>query len=101
MTKLNCKPGDLAVVITAYNPENVGTILRVIKKHPNQDALVDYKGSHILLDEAARPMAYTVGDKLVMRRKGAVPDAILRPIRGLPKPDATNTSEKKVDMLPA
>ena len=101
MTKLNCKPGDLAVVITAHNPENIGTILRVIKKHHNQDALVDYKGSHIWLAEAPRPMAYTVGGKLVMRRKGAVPDAILRPIRGLPKSDVTNTSEKKVDMLPA
>ena len=43
MTKLNCKPGDLAVVITAHNPENIGTILRVIKKHHNQDALVDSK----------------------------------------------------------
>ncbi len=101
MSKLNCKPGDLAVVITAHNTENIGTILRVIKKHPNQKALVDHVGTHIWLAEAPRPMAYNVGGKLVMRRKGAVPDAILRPIRGLPTPDATNTSEKKVDMVPA
>ena len=47
MAKLNCKPGDLAVVITAHNPENIGTIVRVIKKHHNQNALVDFKGSHI------------------------------------------------------
>ena len=63
MTKLNCKPGDLAVVITAHNPENIGTIVRVIKKHHNQNALVDFKGSHIWMAEAPRPMLYDVGGK--------------------------------------
>ncbi len=61
MTKLNCKPGDLAVVVTAHNPENIGTILRVIKAHRDQNALVDFKGQHIWLAEAPRPMTYNVG----------------------------------------
>ena len=100
MTKLNCKPGDLAVVITAHNPENIGTIVRVIKKHPNQNALVDFKGSHIWMAEAPRPMLYDVGGKMVRRRKGAVPDAILRPIRGLPANDVKRTVKTKVDKLP-
>ena len=99
MAKLNCKPGDLAVVITAYNPENIGTILRVIKKHHNQDALVDFKGAHIWLAEAPRPMTYDIGGKMVRRRKGAVPDAILMPIRGLPSGDKTRATKTKVDKL--
>jgi hypothetical protein len=54
MVKLNCKLGDLAVVVTAHNPENIGTIVRVIKKHHDQNALVDFKGSHIWMAEAPR-----------------------------------------------
>ena len=97
MANLNCKPGDLAVVITAHNPENIGTILRVIKKHHNQNALVDFKGSHIWMAEAPRPMLYDVGGKMV--RRGAVPDAILRPIRGLPANDEKRATKSKVDKL--
>ena len=100
MAKLNCKPGDLAVVITAHNPENIGTILRVIKKHHNPTALVDFKGSHIWMAEAPRPMLYDVGGKMVRRRKCAVPDAILRPIRGLPAADEKRATKTKVDKLP-
>jgi hypothetical protein len=100
MTKLNCKPGDLAVVVTAHNPENIGTIVRVIKKHHNQNALVDFKGSHIWMAEAPRPMLYDVGGKMVRRRRGAVPDAILRPIRGLPANEEKRVSKIKVEKLP-
>ena len=60
MTKLNCKPGDLAVVITAHNPENIGTIVRVIKKHHNQNALVDFKGSHIWMALKRRGLCFTM-----------------------------------------
>jgi hypothetical protein len=100
MAKLNCKPGDLAVVITAHNPENIGTILRVIKKHHNQNVLVDFKGSHIWMAEAPRPMLYDVGGKMVRRLKGAVPDTILRPIRGLPAKDEKLGTKTKVDKSP-
>jgi hypothetical protein len=101
MTKLNCKPGDLAVVVTAHNPENIGTILRVIKAHRDQNALVDFKGQHIWLAEAPRPMTYNVGGKLVKRKRGAVPDAILRPIRGLPGADETRTDKSVEDKVTA
>jgi hypothetical protein len=36
---LRCKPGDLAIVVDAYNPANIGTIVRVIRVHPNQGAM--------------------------------------------------------------
>ena len=100
MAKLNCKPGDLAIVVTAHNPENIGTILRVLKKHHNQNALFDYTGAHICMAEAPRPMVYDVGGKIVRMRKGAVPDAILRPIRGLPANDEKLGTKTKVDKSP-
>ena len=84
MRKLNCKPGDLAVIVTAYNLENIGTILRVMKTHKNQKAVLADKEDHIWLAVAPRPMTYEVGGKLIRRKKGAVPDSVLRPIRGLP-----------------
>jgi hypothetical protein len=50
--------------------------------------------------EAPRPMLYDVGGKMVRRRKGAVPDAILRPIRGLPANDEKRVTKTKVDKSP-
>ena len=84
MRKLNCKSGDLAVIVTAYNLENIGTILRVLKTHKNQKAVLADKEDHIWLAVAPRPMTYEVDGKLIRRKRGAVPDSVLRPIRGLP-----------------
>ena len=39
MRKLNCRPGDLAITIEAFNPTNIGSIVRVLHKHHNQSAL--------------------------------------------------------------
>ena len=73
----------------------------MIRAHRDQNALVDFKGLHIWLAEAPRPMTYTVGGKLVKRKKGAVPDAILQPIRGLPGADETCTTETTEDKVAA
>jgi hypothetical protein len=45
-------------------------------------------------------MLYDVGGKMVRRRKGAVPDAILRPIRGLPANNEMRATKTKVDKPP-
>ena len=82
--------------------DSIGTIVRVIKKHHNQNALVDFKGSHIWMAEAPRPMLYDVGGKMIRRRKGAVPDAILRPIRGSPAKEeicSLNSTENNSTVL--
>ena len=34
--------------------------------------------------EAPRPMSYDVDGKIILRKKGPVPDSLLRPIRGRP-----------------
>jgi hypothetical protein len=81
---MNCKPGDLAIVVDAYNPCNIGSILRVIKSHHNQRALSIETGDHIWTVQATHPQAYEKGQKIIWRIKGPVPDSVLRPIRGLP-----------------
>jgi hypothetical protein len=46
-------------------------------------------------------MTYNVGGKLVKRKRGAVPDAILRPIRGLPGADEMRTTKTVEDKVAA
>ncbi|MFM7800628.1 MAG: hypothetical protein ACKO69_00530 [Limnohabitans sp.] len=81
---MNCRPGDLAVVVEAYNPSNIGSIVRVLRSHPNQKVLVTEPGDHIWTMEATHPQAYEVDGALVYRSSGPVPDSYLRPIRGYP-----------------
>ena len=58
MEKLNCSAGDLAIAIKAHNPSNIGSIVRVLRKHPNQYIIQDQigqfiwmvEGSHLLSD---------------------------------------------------
>ena len=83
MTQFNCKPGDLAVIVDAYNLENIGTFVKVLKAHKNQFDLVKPEGDVLWLVEASRPMSYDVSDRIYKRKKGAAPDSSLRPIRGI------------------
>ena len=39
MRLLNCRLGDLAITDEAFNPINIGSIVRVLHKHHNQSAL--------------------------------------------------------------
>ena len=57
----NCKPGDLAIVVDAYNPANIGTIVRVIRVHPNQGAMCKEPEDLLWFAAAPRPMSYDVG----------------------------------------
>ena len=96
MTKRNCKPGDLALIVDAYNPENIGTILKVIKPHWNQRALTIEAGDFLWTAEAPRQMTYARSNgKLYFRKKGPVPDSLLRPIRGNPLGADLATGVKK------
>jgi len=83
MTQFNCKPGDLAVIVDAYNPENIGTFVKVLRAHKNQFDLVKPEGDVLWLVEASRPMSYDVSGRIYKRKKGAAPDSSLRPVRGI------------------
>ena len=84
MRKLNCRPGDLAITVEAFNPINIGSIVRVLHKHHNQSALSVEPDDFLWYVEAAHFLTYSKGEKVFRRKRGAAPDSSLRPIRGNP-----------------
>ena len=84
MRKLNCRPGDLAITVEAFNPINIGNIVRVLHKHHNQSALSVEPDDFLWYVEAAHYLTYSRGLKFTRRKRGAAPDSYLRPIRGNP-----------------
>ena len=84
MRKLNCRPGDLAITVEAFNPINIGSIVRVLHKHHNQSALSVEPDDFLWYVEAAHFLTYSKGEKVFRRKRGAAPDSYLRPIRGYP-----------------
>ena len=84
MSKLNCRPGDLAITVEAFNPINIGSIVRVLHKHHNQSALIVEPDDFLWYVEAAHYLTYSRGLKFTRRKRGAAPDSYLRPIRGNP-----------------
>ena len=80
-----CKPGDLAIVVEAYNAGNIGTIVHVIGLYSGQNAVCAPEGDVIWLARASKLMTYAEPSTLKRRRLGPVPDSQLRPIRGLPR----------------
>ena len=83
MRKLNCKPGDLAIIIDAYNAVNIGAIVRIIATHKKQNALDKEADDHLWTVIAPHPLTYAINGKLVTKRRGPAPDSTMRPIRGV------------------
>lgn len=83
MKKLNCKHGDLAIIIDAYNAVNIGTIVKIIAAHKNQNALDKDADDHLWTVTAPYPMTYAIDGKLIRKLKGPAPDSSLWPIRGI------------------
>ncbi len=82
MEKLNCSAGDLAIAIKAHNPSNIGSIVKVLRKHPNQYIIPDEIGQFIWMVEGSHLLTYTKGRRTYRQKRGAVPDFYLRPIKG-------------------
>lgn len=77
---MNCKPGDLAIVISAppRNPQLIGTIVRVLKVRP------DFKFEEfggVFAACLVRPPRPAWGDNGELSDTGWVQDWRLRPIR--------------------
>jgi hypothetical protein len=66
---MNCKPGDLAVLVRAFLPANLGKVCRVIKWNPDrQDWDIEFPS----------PVMWNNGD---VDTRGTAYDDQLRPIR--------------------
>jgi len=87
MEKLNSSAGDLAIAIKAHNPSNIGSIVKVLPKHPNQYIIPDEIGQFIWMVEGSHLLTYTKGGRTYRQKRGAVPDPYLKPIKGQPSND--------------
>ena len=93
MEKLNCSAGDLAIAIKAHNPSNIGSIVRVLRKHPNQYIIQDEIGQFIWMVEGSHLLTYTKGNRIFRMRRGAIPEPYLKPIKGQPSNDQLVTGQ--------
>ena len=84
--KPKCKPGDIAIVIWAHNPQNIGAILHIKCKHPFQNSILKPKGDTVWSVESPYPMTYESGGRGYQVQNGPAPDSQLQPIRGSKKP---------------
>jgi hypothetical protein len=82
-----CKPGDLAVVVSAHNRANVGRIVHVLRLHDGSGDFAygpDVGTVWLVRDAGGRRMVWRMrsSNRVWRRRLGPVPDAQLQPIRG-------------------
>jgi hypothetical protein len=93
-----CKPGDLAIVISAHNRANVGRIVQVLRLHDGRGDLV-YRDTAdtiwLVRDAGGRRMVWRskAHGQVWRRRLGPVPDGQLQPIRG--EPDSVETNGQR------
>ena len=77
-----CQPGDLAVVIDADIPGNLGAIVRVIETHDGSGPIrFDFEGK-VWWVRCEHPMTWMSGGRTYSMKEGPVPDGRLQPIRG-------------------
>lgn len=79
MRKLNCRPGELAIVINSFDSVNIGSIVKVL----GRDARASHK-AFMWKVHAKHLLTYAKGDKHFRRTKGSLADTDLQPIRGYP-----------------
>jgi hypothetical protein len=77
-----CRAGDLAVVVDAYYRSNLGRIVKVLAPHDGQGDLVFRGVGAVWLVKSPQTMTWTIGSRRIRRKRGPVPDAYLKPIRG-------------------
>jgi hypothetical protein len=79
MRRLNCRPGELAIVVNSFDPANIGSIVKVLGRDAKACGKQFFWRIH-----APHILNYAKGDKQYRRRKGSLADADLQPIRGYP-----------------
>jgi len=84
MQKLNCAPGDLAIVIGAKVPDNIGQIVLVIGSPSTFGINEAGHVWHVRAITGRKSLIYRYRNgKTFARSEGPVPDRRLRPVSGL------------------
>lgn len=81
---MRCRPGDLAVVVSAVNKQNIGKMVRVLRAYDGTgDILLVGSGPQWLVHCSVPIVCGWPGKKPIHRRKvGPALDSQLQPIRG-------------------
>ena|ERR1700754_1086679 len=100
---MNCKPGELAIVISAEaTPEMIGYVVEVVRQAIDGEMLgkfqltQEYPHRHSWICRSANgiPMRSTHGNLHIVNER-AILDVFLRPITGLPIDEETPTEIKE------
>lgn len=92
--KLNCKPGDIAYLVRAELPENIGKVVEVVRLH---DRETRHKGIVWQVNHAGKMNTVDACTGLPTTLKGTLvcPDSWLRPIGGVPVEDEVKDDIKE------
>lgn len=96
-----CKPGDMAIVIDAQNPDNIGLIVRVLGLHDREAANFRHDLGPVWTCDCAHPMVWTRDGRTHLARTGPIPDRLLQPIRGMDTPARSRVEESADSLVPA
>ena len=80
---MKCKPGDMAVVLTAFHKSNVGMFVNIVELYGTGGGMNLACSQPVWLVESYAPLTWTRGNSLWHGSRGPVPDAALQPVRGL------------------
>lgn len=96
-----CKPGDLAIVIQAQNPGNVGLIVRVVGLHDAESANFRQELGPVWQCECAHPLTWLREGRTLTALSGPIPDRLLQPIRGVGQTHRSTSREERHTKVPA
>ena len=96
MTALNCKVGDLAIVVATELPQNLGQIVEVLGLQTGKPLGLSGLG-HIWQVRAVSgrsSLVYRFNDtgKIVTNAEGPAPDRCLRPVSGVASDDGADAN---------
>jgi hypothetical protein len=89
---MRCRPGDMAVIVDAFNKSNLGKIVTVIGLHDGTGDLLLKLKEPIWLVSCCVPLIWSTDKKRWRRKSGPAGDSALQPIRGIPVYDSESTS---------
>lgn len=98
---MNCKPGDLAIVVKSRHPANLGKIVHVGSRYAIGDShIVSLDSDPViwLCHTTGSPLHWSgaLGIEVVRSDSGPIPDSCLRPLR----PESAPAEELHHDKAP-
>jgi hypothetical protein len=105
MTALNCKVGDLAIVVNTELPQNLGQIVEVLGIQTGRPLVLSGHGHiwHVRAVSGRKTLVYRFNEvviRFVEHAEGPAPDRCLRPVSGLTDDDGVSAGTEKRKSAP-